>query len=244
MQISVDINNVSIKQKGQIESGEYNVTPCLFSFSEEYNELIKTAVFTKNKKSYKMNIINGECTIPYEVLEKEGATELGVYGYEETNNELVLRYSPKPCVFNVTKGSYTENSENSTPPTPTQFEQYEQELHEGLNDIQSKINEADGKIDEMDTALNSVNTAIQQTNNLDLDANKVDKTTTVQLTKKDGNVKSVQIADGISLQFMWQGTRLGIKTEEQENYTFVDLQGIQRTSRTKRRTIHNKENIF
>ena len=31
--------------------------------------------------------------------------------------------------------------------------------------------------------------------------------------------------DGVDLQFMWQGTSLGIKTAEQSEYTFVDLQG-------------------
>ena len=82
----------------------------------------------------------------------------------------------------------------------------------------------------MEEALEDVNTAITETNNLDIDANKVDKTTTVTLTKKNGTEKTVQIADGISLQFIWQGTSLGIKTENQENYTFVDLQGIQRNT--------------
>jgi hypothetical protein len=81
--------------------------------------------------------------------------------------------------------------------------------------------------------------AITQVNNLDLDANKENKITTVQLTKKDGQVKTIQIADGISLQFMWRGTSLGIKTEEQEEYTFVDLQGIQGQKRRARRAIYS-----
>ena len=46
-----------------------------------------------------------------------------------------------------------------------------------------------------------------------------------QLTKKDGTTKTVHIDDGVDLQFMWQGTSLGIKTAEQSEYTFVDLQG-------------------
>ena len=54
----------------------------------------------------------------------------------------------------------------------------------------------------------------------------------------------VHVDDGIDLQFMWQGTSLGIKTAEQEEYTFVNLQGIQGEKRRTRRTIYNKENLF
>lgn len=32
---------------------------------------------------------------------------------------------------------------------------------------------------------------------------------------------------GLSLQFMWNGTKLGVKVEGQEEYTYVDLQGPQ-----------------
>lgn len=54
---------------------------------------------------------------------------------------------------------------------------------------------------------------------------KVGQTTTITLTKKDGTEKTVHINDGVDLQFMWQDTSLGIKTAEQSEYTFVDLQG-------------------
>lgn len=91
-----------------------------------------------------------------------------------------------------------------------------------------KLNEFSEAMEDIEEALEDVNTAIEETNNLDLDANKVDKTTTVSLTKKDGTVKRVQIADGLSLEFIWQGTSLGIRVEGQENYVFVNLQGIQR----------------
>lgn len=168
MRISVDTNNVKLVEKDQIESGEYNVTPCSFEFSEEYAGLIKTAVFTnKDKQAYKMLIQDDECTIPAEVLEKEGAVELGVFGYIEEDRDLELRYSPKPCLFAVSKGSYKE-AENSTPPTPTQFEQYEQALEAGL----------------------------EQVANVDIDASKSGKVTTITITNRNDESKSVEILDG------------------------------------------------
>lgn len=168
MQISVNTNNVILNKKDTIESGEYNVTPCNFTFTEEYEGLIKTAVFTKNSRSYKMNIINNMCQIPYEVLENPGAVALGVFAYEEQNQFLVLRYSPRPTVFNVTQGSYKENAENSTPPTPTQFEQYEEALAEGLQEVE----------------------------NVDIDAQKEGTVATVTITNRNGTEKVVEIYDG------------------------------------------------
>lgn len=168
MQISVNTNSVLLQKKDTIESGEYNVTPCNFTFTKEYNGLIKTAVFTKNGKSYKMNIINNLCQIPYEVLENTGVVALGVFAYEEQEQSLVLRYSPRPTVFNVTQGSYKENAENSTPPTPTQFEQYEAALAEGLEEVQ----------------------------NVDIDASKSGTVATVTITNRNGETKTVEIYDG------------------------------------------------
>lgn len=98
-------------------------------------------------------------------------------------------------------------------------------LEEEITKVENLETEIDGKLEEIDTAIDDVNTAIQETENLDLDAEKVGQTTTVTLTKKDGTTKVVHIDDGVDLQFMWQGTSLGIKTAEQEEYTFVDLQG-------------------
>ena len=98
-------------------------------------------------------------------------------------------------------------------------------LEEEITKVENLESQIDGKLEEVDTAIDNIHTAIQETENLDLDAEKVGQTTTVTLTKKDGTTKTVHIDDGVDLQFMWQGTSLGIKTAEQEEYTFVDLQG-------------------
>jgi len=98
-------------------------------------------------------------------------------------------------------------------------------LEEEITKVENLETEIDGKLEEVETAISDINTAIQETENLNLDAEKVGQTTTVTLTKKDGTTKTVHIDDGVDLQFTWQGTSLGIKTTEQEQYTFVDLQG-------------------
>lgn len=98
-------------------------------------------------------------------------------------------------------------------------------LEEEITKVNNLETEIDGKLEEIDTAIDNLSTAIQETENLDLDAEKVGQTTTITLTKKNGTTKVVHVDDGVDLQFMWQGTSLGIKTAEQSEYTFVDLQG-------------------
>ena len=220
MKILVGQHELKIDKKDKVNQNEYKVTKCEFEFDEAItDDLVKIALFTNSAGTYKQYIINNECDIPAEILEKQETTTLGVYAYKEENEELELRYSPEEIKFYVSNGSYKENAENTEPITPTDKEQMEQLLQNGLNDINDKIDEVDEKLDGIDTA-------IEETNNLNLDvSDKVDGDVTVTLTKKDATTKSVVISDGTSLQFMWQGTSLGIKTEDMEEYTFVDLQG-------------------
>lgn len=120
-----------------------------------------------------------------------------------------------------------------TPEEQTDMERAISILESEIIKAENLESQVDGKLEEIDTAIENINTAIQETENLDLDAEKVNKTTTVTITKKDGTEKSVSIQDGQDgqdgqdLQFIWQGTSLGIKTENQQEYTFVDLQGVQ-----------------
>ena len=228
MKILVGQHELQIDKKDKVNQNEYKITKCEFEFDEAItNDLVKIALFTNSAGTYKEYIINNECDIPAEILEKQETTTLGVYAYKveqveengETSDILKLRYSPEEIKFFISNGSYKANASNTEPITPTDKEQMEQALQNGLNDINDKIDEVDEKLDGIDTA-------IEETNNLNLDvSDKVDGDVTVTLTKKDASTKTVVISDGTSLQFMWQGTSLGIKTEDMEDYTFVDLQG-------------------
>ena len=93
--------------------------------------------------------------------------------------------------------------------------------------MQDGLSEVNQKLDDIDQAIEDVNVAITETNNLDLDVSKTGKVATVTLTKKDATTKTITLSDGTSLMFNWDGTRLGIKTDEDSEYTYVDLQGVQ-----------------
>lgn len=226
MKLIVNPHKIEIA-KDLVNEKEINITKCYFEFAEEItDDYVKEAYFTFNGVSYMQLIVNDECSIPQEVLENKGQIEIGVVAKLLDNGEYVKRYNPSPAYFNTIDGSLKAQYENSEEVTPTDKEQMEQALQDGLNSIDDKLEIVDDKINEIDTA-------ITETNNLDLDVNKQDNKTTITVTKKNGSTKSVDVLDGIdgedgtSLQFMWQGTSLGIKTTDMQDYVFVDLQGIQ-----------------
>lgn len=197
MNIQVTPHTIAITINNNINAGEYNITPCEFTFTEEYENLTKEAVFSSCDGSViKTSILNNQCTIPFEVLQQEGNVLLGVYAYETDNDELVLRYSPTPQYFNVRKGSFQVGNDPDLP-SPTEWER----------------------------VLEQINQAIEETNNLNITANKEGKVTTITITKKDGTTQEVEINDGKSLEFKWEGTSLGIRQEGQSQYQYTNLQG-------------------
>lgn len=167
MNIQVLPHNIILTKSTDINTGEYNVTECVFEFSDEYDGLTKEAVFSISNNIIKKAILNNKCSIPSEVLEQAGNVLIGVFGYEIFNQELVLRYSPKPAYFNVIDGSFKEGNDPELP-EPTEWEQ----------------------------VLEQINAAIEKTNNLDIEVEKSGNTSTVTITKKDETTKSVDIIDG------------------------------------------------
>ena len=143
MKIIVKPHDIQISETDTVNEGEYNITQLNFQFSQEYtDDLVKKALFTDSKnKSYEILIIDNTCKIPSEVLLNQQPVLLGVYAYKITDSELVLRYSPSPVIFPVIDGSYRQNSVPSEEITPSQFEQYQQALQNGLTEVNAKLQE-------------------------------------------------------------------------------------------------------
>ena len=216
IEIKVTKTTISVINGYVLNQGEYQVDKCKFTFSDEYDGLIKKAVFVNGNDSYEMVILDNQCNIPYEILQSSADFILKVYGYSVENDELIQRYSPTSLRMFLREGSYQGSNEVIT---PTQFEQYEAKLNEGLEAV-------DDKLEVVDETLGTMNTAINQANTLNIDvSDKVNKDVTITLTRKDNTQKSVVLSDGTSLQFNWDGTSLGIKTEDEEEYTYVNLKG-------------------
>ena len=142
MKIKVDVNNVTIMEKSDIHKGEYNVNKCIFEFSSEYTkDLIYRAVFSCINGSFYQLILNNECNIPEEILrEKDVNIELGVYAYIlNDDNELELRYSPKPTYFRVENGSY-KDADKTEVPSPTDYEKFLNEFNRNATNKTEEFN--------------------------------------------------------------------------------------------------------
>ena len=83
--------------------------------------------------------------------------------------------------------------------------------------------------------LEAMQEATNEANNLNITmSDKVDGKVEITLTKKDGTEKSAEIEDGkdgvdgkdgASFEYNWEGTSLGVKTSEEQNYQYVNLRG-------------------
>ena len=217
MQVRVTKDEVIITDSEyQVHKGEYRANEVEYELSEEYEGLTCKAIFNDGINAIEVPITTGTSIIPYEIL-SSGASkcELRVYGYvtEEVEGEtkLKLRYSPTYTEFDIRRGSYIPDTSNSEEITPSQFEQYCEALNQGLEDISEGLEE--------------INTAVTEANNLNIDISKSGTISTVTLTKKDGSTKTVQIEDGADFQYNWDGTSLGVKTSEEQEYQYTDLKG-------------------
>lgn len=155
--------------KSPVNEKEIDITKFEFEFDEAITDnFVKEAYFTFDGKTYKEIIVNNECDIPGEVLEKKGQIEIGVVAYLVENEEEIKRFNPSPAYFNTLQGSLKDKVENTQPITPSEMEQFEQALEDGLREVQ----------------------------NVDIDAEKVGNTSTVTITNRNGEEKTVQILDG------------------------------------------------
>lgn len=158
MQVQVNTNKLVAKSRDYINENEYNIHEVNFDFAEEYTDnLVKVALFSNAENTYKVIIANNKCDIPTEILQKKSTFVLGVYAYETQNDELILRYSPSPITLFVSAGSYIpdEETENSEPITPSELEQYQQALQDGLSEVSGTITSMTNLIDEVQTKLDN-----------------------------------------------------------------------------------------
>ncbi len=147
--LNVTTDKVTIKQNANLNKGEYNVTKCKFLFDKDYNNLVKKAVFFINDSAIELSLdSNNECYVPNECLVYKGNIEIGAFGLISNNNTLEKVYSPDPISKEVIDGSYTSNTTNTVPLTPTDKEQIESAIQTNANNIEildeNKVDKVEG----------------------------------------------------------------------------------------------------
>ena len=217
MKLLAKQNRELIMINAQNTQNENDAEKIILQVPEQYEDFNKKIVFVTPDGNVWDIITNNEYLIP-KAITKYKQVDFYIW---LTKGDVDFRSQTKTLKFYHNVDASDEITDEEIGRVNTVINLLEEEITK-VNNLETEIDE---KLEEIDTAIDNVSTAIQETENLDLDAEKVGQTTTITLTKKDGTVKTVHVDDGVDLQFMWQGTSLGIKTAEQEQYTFVDLQG-------------------
>ena len=117
MKVIVTKEAVVIAEYSCINEGEVCVNTCYFDLPECFEGLSVTAAFN----NIPVPVTDNQCNIP---SLKKGTVTLGVYAYREDENGVTLMYSPKPTVFYVNVGSYSDEIGVEETPTVTEFEKY------------------------------------------------------------------------------------------------------------------------
>jgi len=219
MKLFAKQNRELIMINAQNTQNENDAEKIILQVPEQYEDFNKKIVFVTPDGNVWDIITNNEYLIP-KAITKYKQVDFYIW---LTKGDVDFRSQTRTLKFYHNVDASDEITDEEIGRVNTVINLLDAEITK-VNNLETEI---DGKLEEIDTAIDNVSTAIQETENLDLDAEKVGQTTTVTLTKKDGTVKTIHIDDGVDLQFMWQGTSLGIKTTEQKEYTFVDLQGVQ-----------------
>ena len=147
MKLIVNAHQILIDKSSLINEKEINVNKVEFEFDEEIpDDYTKEAYFTIDGKAYKKIISDNECEIPSEVLEKKGTFTIGVVAYKTIMGEYQKRFNPTPITVQSLKGSLTD-AINSEEPTPSEVEQLENLVNQGLSEINELATDLQEKVD-------------------------------------------------------------------------------------------------
>lgn len=115
MRITANTKAVQLIDAEEFLSGAYNDITIDVELSEEYRSL--TSFVTFNDK--KTPVIAGKVSTP---CLGEGLCRIGVYAVNIDDNNVVLRYSPKPVDVLITAGSWNNRIAESDTPTASEAE--------------------------------------------------------------------------------------------------------------------------
>lgn len=127
IRLKADKVNLRITEQETLTSGASGIYEALFTFSPEWDGLIKTAVFKAGAKIVSVQLNENLCTVPRDVLEQaEQRLYIGVFG---TDGDTVVIPTVYADSGRIQRGADTTGAPASAP-TPTVYEQLIQSTHE------------------------------------------------------------------------------------------------------------------
>lgn len=231
MDLKVNENRlIEFSDKEQGTSNENNVQKLQIEIPEKYADFYKKIVFVTDDGTFWDYLEEDNSYVLKNNVTKYNIVEFYIW---LTKDEEDFRSKTYSLFFN----------ENKSPDGEIPEEQ-QTEMERIVKILEEEIDKVEGLEKDVQKLKDDLEDLVEEAEKIDVDGTKVDKTATITLTRRTGEVKTIQISDGVSLQFMWDGTSLGIKTDNDEEFTFVNLQGVQRTNWTSRKSVSNQENIY
>ncbi|MBQ4153509.1 MAG: hypothetical protein IJD11_04040, partial [Oscillospiraceae bacterium] len=128
MRFQIIGNQISRTDKDIVTTRNVNYITCTFDFDESYRDLSLYAVFYRNEEqNFVVDVTNGECLFPWELLETAGVIYVGAYGVKGSTDTLEKRATTNAVVIRVVDSLSSDNLPELTP-TPDVWEQYRAEV--------------------------------------------------------------------------------------------------------------------
>lgn len=119
-ELYADASRLAVRRRETVASGSVNAYAARFNFSEDWEGLVKTAVFRAEEKSASVPLgQEGTCAVPWEVLTTPGIRlEAGVYGTRDGTTVLPTVWADLGYIY-----SGAAPGEEAPPPAPDLWEQ-------------------------------------------------------------------------------------------------------------------------
>lgn len=144
-----------------LTTGNVNSVVCNFSFDEGYDGLNVFAVFYRNETLNRMvELIDGSCIIPWEVLEEEGILYVGAYGTKTENNAVVKRITTNSVAVRVSRDLSSVVLPDA-PPTPDEWTSYRTEILGYKQTVEAAAITASAKANAAEGFANTAQTAAE-----------------------------------------------------------------------------------
>ncbi len=233
--LSVTGSKIKAMNAIEIMSNSENWYKCSFSFDSTWDSLSKTAVFSNDKKVCFAQALTADntCYIPALVLKQGGYLYIGVVHRELLDEENMAKLPTEWTFVTVREG--VDSGQALPPPDQDVYESILRNTTQAYAyaaDVENRANNGDFTAT---VALGTVTTGESGSDtvitNSGTEQDAVFNFTLPRGIQGDQGIQGVQGtigprgATGNSLEYLWNGTQLGVRVEGDPTYTYVDLKG-------------------
>ena len=134
IRLYADDQRLAVGSSPKIASGDQNSVQIQVSFSGNWSDYVKSAVFFSSwdKAVYEVLLTDGKCLVPHEVLEKSGYLHIGVRGVNPDTQAVKTSTLVK---YKIEKGAPVGDA-TSVEPTPDVYQQILKKL-DGITNLEN-----------------------------------------------------------------------------------------------------------